>query len=352
VSAPDGQLLADLIVRLRASPALGWKQDLQAISALFASAPSRNAAGAVGEPIRNGDDAAAVRIDDGYMLLAAEGMLPAFVRGDPWFAGYCAVMVNVSDIAAMGGTPLAIVDVLFDGGADTAALLAGMREGAETFGVPIVGGHTSRADAGTYLAAAILGRARRLITSFDARPGDDMLLAIDMGGAYRGDTLHFDAATASSPQAIRRRLAILPGLADVELVRAGKDVSMAGIVGTLAMLAESSGCGATLELDRLPRPDGTSLDRWLQSFPSFGFILAAEPRTTARICERFASEGVTCAAVGRFQAERRVQLTLGAEQGVYWDLASEPLTGFSAETPRKSDSPVAMSSRSKEDANA
>ena len=35
--------------------------------------------------------------------MGAEGMLPQFVETDPWFAGWSAVMVNVSDIYAMGG---------------------------------------------------------------------------------------------------------------------------------------------------------------------------------------------------------------------------------------------------------
>lgn len=50
-----------------------------------------------------GDDCAAIADGDGYLLLAAEGLLPQFLASDPWFAGWSAVMVNVSDIYAMGG---------------------------------------------------------------------------------------------------------------------------------------------------------------------------------------------------------------------------------------------------------
>src|SRR5580704_12202726 len=63
--------------------------------------------------LRVGDDCAAIPEGDGFLLFAAEGMLESFVADDPWFAGYCAVMVNLSDIAAMGGRSLAVVDILW-----------------------------------------------------------------------------------------------------------------------------------------------------------------------------------------------------------------------------------------------
>ena len=63
-----------------------------------------------------GDDCAALVDGDGYLLFAVEGFINEFVAAEPWFAGYCGVMVNVSDIYAMGGRPLAIVDALWEFG--------------------------------------------------------------------------------------------------------------------------------------------------------------------------------------------------------------------------------------------
>ena len=93
-------MLAELVAALR--PALGilHKRDIQtAASQLGRYVPTA----ATGEPIRLGDDTAAIPDGDGYLLLAAEGIWPTLVQEDPWFAGWCAVLVNVSDIYAMGG---------------------------------------------------------------------------------------------------------------------------------------------------------------------------------------------------------------------------------------------------------
>jgi AIR synthase-related protein len=316
--------LAQLVAELRSQQGVLFKRDIQAVARHLHDP---------GAAIRNGDDAAAIADAGGYTLLAAEGMLPGFVAKDPWFAGYCAVMVNVSDILAMGGRPLAVVDVLFAGaeGDTVERVLAGMRAAAEAFGVPVVGGHTSRmAMSSTLLAAAIVGRAHRLITSFDAHPGDVLLAAFDLRGAYRGDMPYFDAATNKPPAQLRALLPLLPELAEAELVRAGKDVSMAGIVGTLTMLSESSGVGACLSLDALPRPPYVALARWLATFPSFGFLLAVPERHVAEVCARFAHADITSAPVGSFDATSQVVLQQGAESALFWDLGREPLTGFGA----------------------
>ena len=60
----------------------------------------------------DGDDAAAIPHGDGFLLVCAEAIAPALVAGDPFAAGAAAVATNVSDIRAMGGRPLALVDTL------------------------------------------------------------------------------------------------------------------------------------------------------------------------------------------------------------------------------------------------
>ena len=137
------------------------------------------------DTIRVGDDCAAIPDGDGYLLLAIEGFINEFVAADPWFAGWCGVMVNVSDIAAMGGRPIAVVNAIWSAGDAADPILQGLRAASETFAVPLVGGHTNLRTDRSQLSVAILGRAKRLLTSFDAQPGDRLVAAIDLRGRYR-----------------------------------------------------------------------------------------------------------------------------------------------------------------------
>ena len=327
--------LAALVERLRNAHGVVLKRDIQDAARLLTRELVPAADG--GMPIRNGDDAAAIPDAGGYVLLAAEGMLPSFVQHDPWFAGYCAVMVNVNDVLAMGGRPSALVNVMFAGD-DTCKqqVLQGMHDAAQAFGVPIVGGHTSRLGGGrTLLAAAIVGKASALITSFDAEPGDALWMVVDLRGHYRGESAYFDAATRAPRARIRAQLELLPALAESGLVKAGKDISMAGIAGTLTMLCEASGVGATLMLDRLPRPAETNFDRWLTSFPSFGFLLAVKPQYAAALEAQCTALELSVAQVGTIDGGSCVALTQADEWAQFWDLAIEPLTGFGPHTGSK-----------------
>lgn len=319
--------LACLIETLRAGRGLAHKQDLRTTAQRLAR---------VGDPaVRNGDDCAAIADGDGHLLFAIEGFVNEFVAAEPWFAGWCGVMVNLSDIAAMGGRPTAIVDAIWSrGAAQEAPILEGLAAAAQTYGVPIVGGHTNRRNAaGEQLAVSVIGRARALLTSFDARPGDRLIAAIDLRGAYHEPQLYWDAATRGAPPTrLRADLELLPQLAEAGLCRAGKDISMAGLIGTALMLLECSGIGATIDVSAVPRPADVPLARWLQSFPSFGFLLAVAPAAVPRVLQRFRQRDIAAAEIGRCDASRVLQL--GDETGAvrpFRDLQAEPLMGF-AET--------------------
>ena len=286
------------------------------------------------EAIRVGDDCAAIPDGDGYLLFAIEGFVNDFVESDPRFAGYCGVMVNLSDIAAMGGRPLAVVDAIWaKSSADADPVLTGLREASSIYGVPIVGGHTNnRTDRGQ-LAVAILGRANRLITSFDAQDGDVLVAAVDLRGKFREPYLYWDAATGAPPARLRGDLALLPDIAEAGLVSAGKDVSMAGLVGTAMMLLEASQRGARIEIDAVPCPPGVELDRFLMAFPSFGFLLTAHPRDVGALITRFADRDIACAAIGTVDGSKKVRLWRDHEEVEIWDVA-QPFIGCAAPSAR------------------
>jgi len=311
--------LADLAAKLQSSRGLAAKRAIAAVAGRL----GLSAAGAV--PV--GDDCAAIPDGDGFLLLAIEGFMNEFVAGDPWFAGWCGIMVNVSDVAAMGGRPIAVVDAVWAAGeADAAPVLAGLRAAAETFGVPVVGGHTNASTDRGQLAVAILGRAKRLLTSFDARPGDRLVAAVDLRGRYREPFSNWEAATTAPAARLRADLDVLPLIAEAGLAAAAKDISQGGIVGTAMMLAECSGVGVTLDVARVPKPAGVPLERWLLTFPSYGYLLAVAPANLPAVLARFDERSIAAADIGIITADHRVSIRDGALTAeTIWDLAREPL---------------------------
>ena len=312
------------------------KRDISdVVSALSAALPGGTAA--LGQAVGVGDDCAAIPDGDGgYLLFAIEGFVDDFVQRMPWFAGYCGVMVNVSDICAMGGRPIAVVDALWSRGmAPGQQVLEGLAAASQRYGVPIVGGHSNNQAAGGQLAVAILGRAKTLLTSFNARPGDTLVMAIDLRGAYQEPNPYWDASTGAPAERLRADIELLPALAESGLCDAAKDISMAGAVGTALMLLECSQVGGVIDVQAIPRPPGVPLLRWLQSFPSFGFVFSVRPAQASAVARHFESQGIACAAVGEVTATPQLHLRDGEASALLWDLAVQPFIGARAVGPRE-----------------
>ncbi|MBU2868362.1 sll0787 family AIR synthase-like protein [Pacificibacter marinus] len=315
-------MLEEMAGRLRAHPSIRSKLGIaSATRGLGLTALSYG---------RPGDDAAALPCSGGYDLLAGEGFIPAFIKDDPWFAGWCAVMVNLSDIAAMGGRSTAVIDQIWAPSAkDAAPLLQGMRDASAAYGVPLVGGHTNLSAQTLGLAASVFGKAQRLITSFDATPGDLLIAAIDHRGNYRNFD-NFCAAIDTPAERLRGDLMLLPALAEEALVCAGKDISQGGIIGTALMLAECSNVGININLSEINPPDEIEAERWLRSFPSFGFLLSVAPENAQTVCTRFAARGIDARAVGCITEGSVVTLGNGDERAVFWDYAQTPYLDLGA----------------------
>lgn len=328
----QAQSLASLVEAVRASRGFAHKRD---IARVMARLRVDHAAPAMALP--NGDDCAALPLPGGgYQLLAIEGLVPEFVKTMPWFAGYSAVMVNLSDVAAMGGRPVAVVDALWSADLPLAdEVIRGMQAACRQYGVTLVGGHTNLRSADTQLAVAVLGQARRLISSFAAQPGDRLLVAVDLRGRWEGDAPFWNASTHAPGARLRADLELLAELADNGLCDAGKDISMAGVLGTLLMLLECSGRGAHVRLDSLPVPDAqagwrgwgecsepahAARLRWLCAFPSYGYVLAIRPAHAHKVLERFAAHGIACVDVGQVEPGRQLRVELGDCSATLWDL--------------------------------
>ncbi|MFZ6049825.1 sll0787 family AIR synthase-like protein [Pseudomonas sp. CR3202] len=320
--------LATLLERLRNTPAMDAKRAVQQ-AARTVLTPSAGLDDPYALP---GDDTAAVRCGDHYQLLAIEGMLPAFVAKAPWFAGWSAVMANVSDIAAMGGRATAVVNAYWHHDVSAAAeVLRGIRDACERYGLLLAGGHTSLTRGNpTALAVAITGIARKLLSTLHVKPGQLLATVVDLDGQWHPGTAYWKAFEHKDAGHLRRQLELLPQLAEDGLLLAARDISNAGLLGSLLMLLEATGCGARIDLDALPRPGDGDLERWLLAFPSFGFLLTLDEVHWPAVRDRFASERLAVAAIGRIDASGRLEVGVGTEIAEFWDFAQAPFTGLSA----------------------
>lgn len=285
------------------------------------------------EGILLGDDCAAIPDADGYLLLAIEGLVEDFVEHMPWFAGYSAIMVNLSDIAAMGGRPMAVVNALWSADhAQAEPMLQGMAAASAAYGVPIIGGHSNCHADKPQLAVAVLGKAQALLSSFHARPGDALMMAVDLRGQWEGDYPFWNASTQAPSERLRADLSLLPEIAEAGLCQSAKDISMAGVLGTALMLLECSLAGASIYLDNIPHPPHHGPDdnpsawlRWLQAFPSFGYLLSVHPDHILQVQARFESRGLTAATIGQVQTGTQVWLHDDVQDhspALLWDFAA------------------------------
>lgn len=316
--------VADLVAGLRESRGFRHKTDIvDVVGSLARRLPggTRDLAQAVAL----GDDCAALADGDGYLLFAIEGMVSDFVSAMPWFAGYSSVMVNVSDIYAMGGRPLAVVDALWSRGIGAAdEVLAGMAAASIAYGVPIVGGHTNTRSEAAQLAVSIVGRAKALLSSFNAKPGDSLMMAVDLRGRFEEPYPFWNASVNAPPERLRADLDLLPQLAESGLCDAAKDISMAGTLGTALMLLECSRVGARIDLERIPKPVHVPLARWLTAFPSFGYLLSVREEHVEAVQAQFDGRALACAVIGTVDTTRQVVLQQQDDAAVLWDFEREP----------------------------
>lgn len=209
------------------------------------------------------------------LVATTDAILPSMVDRDPEWAGWCGMLVTAHDLSAMGAAPVGALDAI---GARDAAharrIVEGLRSGSRAFDLPVLGGHT-QLDAPGALAVTGLGSTADPVPAAGGTPGDALTLTADLEGGwrpgYRGR--QWDSTSWRS----RVDLATMLSAVGRARPRAAKDVSMAGVVGTAGMLAESSGCGAELDVASIPRPASATAADWLTCFPGFAMLTADRP---------------------------------------------------------------------------
>jgi thiamine-monophosphate kinase len=282
-----------------------------------------------------GDDAAALHLRPDVPCLVTADMLMEgtcfnLSEAGPRAVGRKAMGVNLSDIAAMAGRPIAaVVSVALPrkgGRALAEELYLGLREMADRFQTAVVGGDTNTWNGPLVISVTVLGEAteRGLVRRSGARPGDWLLVTGPLGGSIRGKHLNFIPRVGEALQ--------LHAAADLHAMI---DISD-GLAADINHLCEESGCGAVLRAEAIPisanaqaMNDGTApLKHALGDGEDFELVFAVAPADGERLLQFQPIAGITLAHIGEC-----------VEEGLWIDQEGkrQPLEPWGYEHPLESD---------------
>lgn len=198
--------------------------------------------------------------------------------------GFRAAAVNLSDLAACGADPLALIVTLGLPGESHVPDVVELYEGLNEPGVPVRGGDTTRAQS-VLLSVTALGRAERVPGRAGAKPGDLLVVTGPLGGS---------GAAFRSGRLLRPPLRLAEGRRLARVATAMLDISD-GLAVDAAHIAARSGCRVAIELERVPLADGAMLED--VGFGEDYELLAATPDpldfTVIGRCEEGSGVGVT-----------------------------------------------------------
>ena len=297
------------------------------------------------------DDAAVYRLADDLAVVQTIDFFPPIVD-DPYDFGAIAAVNALSDVYAMGGTPLLALNIVcFPEDLPKEVLgrmLLGGMDVAKEAGIVIAGGHTVKDREPKYgLSVTGVVRPDRIITNADAAAGDDLVLTKPLGSgiittaAKAGVT---DDATLAGAVATMRQLNRAGGEAMVAAgVKSATDVTGFGLAGHLLGMLKASGAAAKLRFADIPLlpgvrelaergvvPGGTrnNLDAFdaqiawgpgitdeeklifCDAQTSGGLLIAVPSASTQEVLGGLAQRGVTGAVIGRVVAEEEAANTI------------------------------------------
>lgn len=207
------------------------------------------------------DDAGVYLIDAGRALVATVDYFTPIVD-DPYEFGRIAATNALSDVYAMGATPLFALNLvgfprrLLDEGI-LGEIVRGGGEAARTAGVPVIGGHSLDAEEPTFGLCVIgEGAVDGLVRNSTARAGDRLVLTKPIGTGVIATAIKADRA---APEAVRAAVASMTTLnrgAAEAMIRAdahaATDVTGFGLLGHLREMARASGLAAHVRASAVP----------------------------------------------------------------------------------------------------
>ena len=216
---------------------------------------------------RTADDAGVYRLDDRRALVQTVDFFTPIVD-DPFLYGQIAAANALSDVYAMGGTPLtALAIAAFPKDVEREVLQQIFQGGLEKLreaGVALLGGHTVQ-DQEIKFGYSVTGEVdpARMLTNAGARVGDRLILTKPLGTGIIATALKFQrgsdratqAAIASMTTLNRAAAEVIESLPDAA-AHACTDITGFGLLGHASEMAAASGCSLVIEASRVPLLEG------------------------------------------------------------------------------------------------
>jgi len=241
--------------------------------------------------IETADDAAVYRLNDEQALIATTDFFMPIVD-DPFDFGRIAATNAISDVYAMGGTPImALALVGMPIGVLSTETIGKILDGGQAVcraaGIPIAGGHTIDSVEPIYgLVVMGLVHPSRIKRNSDGRAGDRLVLGKPLGVGILSAALkkeHLgDEGYAQMIACTTQLNTPGPALAALAGVHAITDVTGFGLAGHVLEMARGSNTTAVLEMGRIPLVDG------VRDLASSGFVTGASGRNWAAYGEEVA----------------------------------------------------------------
>jgi len=80
--------------------------------------------------------------------------------------------------------------------------------------------------------------------------------------------------------------------------------------------------------DEITIPPGVSLEKWLLTFPSYGFVLSVRPENSSKVQEKFKKHGLLCEKIGNVTADKKIFFIINGNKELFWDLNTHSYIGI------------------------
>ena len=242
---------------------------------------------------RNADDSAVWKISPECAILATADFFPP-VADIPEHFGKIAATNALSDIYAMGGTPLFALALVAMPAAlsagEIAEILKGGADACAAAGVPVAGGHSIAAAEPVY-GLAVIGRAHpeRILANAGARAGDALILGKPLGIGILAAALQKEILSPDAYAQMLAQTTLLnkagPELAALPGARAMTDVTGFGLLGHLLEMCRASRVAAEVNFAKIPlishavdlAKNGVAAGASARNWTSFGDEVALPP---------------------------------------------------------------------------